>query len=90
MICSAGRGFITVDTLGKPLLYDGSRPLDLSSTRAVSVFHQLHCLVSFAISLSTGMLLRISPADLLRISCAKAIMLRSMKVSTPITTLGPI
>lgn len=47
MNCSAGRGFITVDALGKPLLYDDSRPLDLSSARAVSVFHQLHCLVSF-------------------------------------------
>ncbi|KAL9032285.1 MAG: hypothetical protein Q9214_008030, partial [Letrouitia sp. 1 TL-2023] len=41
---SAGRGFVAADSLGKPLLYDEGRQLDLTSARAVSVFHQLHCL----------------------------------------------
>ena len=64
--CLAGRGFITVDALGKALLYDDRRHLDLSSARAVSVFHQLHCLVGFSITPLIGTLLYSSEANLLQ------------------------
>lgn len=40
-----GRGFIRVDANGKPVhYYYSDEPEDLSSTRVISVFHQLHCL----------------------------------------------
>ena len=64
--CVAGRGFVTVDALGKPLLYDDRRELDPSSARAVSVFHQLHCLVRFFTRHSNGPLLQFFQADSLQ------------------------
>ena len=39
-----GRGFITVDDHGKPVPYSGQRA-DPETIRAVSMYHQLHCLV---------------------------------------------
>ena len=40
-----GRGFIVVDSSEKPVPYTGDRA-ELSKIRSVSVFHQIHCLVS--------------------------------------------
>ena len=41
---SVGRGFVVIDDNGDPFMYNGT-PADLFRIRAVSVFHQLHCLV---------------------------------------------
>ena len=64
--CLAGRGFVTVDALGKPMLYDDRRQLDPSSARAVSVFHQLHCLVRPFVTHLSGPLLQHFPANSLQ------------------------
>jgi hypothetical protein len=50
-----GRGFIQVDKDGNAIPHDG-QPKDLSQTKVVSVFHQLHCLVSISPTRSSGSL----------------------------------
>ena len=64
--CLAERGLVTVNALGKPLLYDNRRHLDPSSARAVSVFHQLHCLMRLFITHSSEPLLQYFQANLLQ------------------------
>jgi len=50
-----GRGFVRIDKQGRPILHDSSfsdNGSHLSEVKVVSVFHQIHCLVSSSSNLS--------------------------------------
>ncbi|KAH7126647.1 hypothetical protein B0J11DRAFT_604388 [Dendryphion nanum] len=49
-----GRGFIQLDSQGKPV-HNNGEPSDKSQTKIVSVFHQLHCLNTLRKSIDTAM-----------------------------------
>lgn len=54
MIHLVGKGFVNLDEHGDVILYNGTHnTVPAASTKVVSVFHQLHCLVSPSVSLST-------------------------------------